>query len=54
MMMEMQSVFVMGGEDLSRLPEAYANVYLDEENFTPWNDSEIDMTDHLRPISFEE
>jgi hypothetical protein len=52
MVMGMQSVFVMGGEDLPVLPEAYANIYINGGNFTPWNNSEIELIDQIRTISY--
>jgi hypothetical protein len=52
MVMGMQSVFVMGGEDLPVLPEAYANIYVNGGNFTPWNNSEIELIDQIRTISY--
>jgi hypothetical protein len=51
MVMGMQRVFVMGGEDLPALPAAYAG-YLQGGNFTPWNASEINTIDHLKDTSY--
>jgi hypothetical protein len=54
MVMGMQSVFVVGGEDLPVLPDAYANIYLKGGNFTPWNASEIATIDNLKVASYWE
>jgi hypothetical protein len=43
MIMGMQSIFVVGGENLPALPDAYANIYLHGDNFKPWNMPEIDQ-----------
>jgi L-ascorbate oxidase len=51
MVMGMQSVFVMGGEDLPALPAPYTNLYLEGGNFPPWNASEIDIIEHLKTSS---
>jgi len=52
MVMGMQSVFVMGGENSPVLPEAYSNTYLDGGNFPQWNNSEIELIDQMRTISY--
>lgn len=54
MVMGMQSVFVVGGDDLPVLPDAYANVYLEGGNFTPWSASEIATIDNLKGASYWE
>ena len=52
MVMGMQTVFVMGGENLPLLPAAYANTYLDGGDFPQWNNSEIELIDQIRTISY--
>jgi hypothetical protein len=52
MIMGMQSVFVVGGEDLPTLPDVYANVYLDGGNFTSWNASEVDSIEKIMETSY--
>lgn len=52
MVMGMQTVFVMGGENLPPLPEAYSNIYLDGGDFPDWNNSEIELIDQIRTISY--
>lgn len=52
MIMGMQTIFVMGGENLPLLPAAYANAYLDGGNFPQWNNSEVELIDQMRTISY--
>jgi hypothetical protein len=54
MVMGMQSVFVVGGDNLPVLPDAYANVYLKGGNFTPWSASEIATINNLKGASYWE
>ena len=52
MVMGMQSVFVMGGENLPPLPAAYGDIYMNGGNFAPWNASEIMTIDSLQEMSY--
>jgi len=50
--MGMQSVFVVGGEELPVLPEAYAMVFIHGGCCSSWNKSSIGSIEDLRSISY--
>ena len=50
MLMGMQSVFVMDGEDLPVLPKAHPTAFVEGGNFAPWNVSEIEIIYQVRSI----
>jgi hypothetical protein len=52
MVMGMQSVFVVGGEDLPALPEVYAKIFVHGSCHDCWRISSISTIEDLKDISY--